>query len=168
MISRTGYSQGQEIDRILLYHIPISHLPIYGTVGARAEVMNSVFRKFLAGKEEHKAKDNTERVQPITHDARYGSTREATTSKVHRRRLASRFLAWIARHIHSDLPYHISKYQSAFDNACVRDSRQCKLHCRVGSICIHTWYSFIPDSSRDNAIVARFSDDSMWQDSGTT
>ena len=90
-----GYSQGQEINRILLYRVPnegatrgailISRLSIYGTMGVRSEVMNSVLQKFLVGKEEHKAKDITERVQPINHDAGYGSTREATASEVHQR-----------------------------------------------------------------------------------
>ena len=77
-----GYSQGQEIDRILLYPIPkevtsgailVSRLPINGTMGARAEVTNSVLQNVLVGKEEHRAKDNIERVQPITHDVRYVS-----------------------------------------------------------------------------------------------
>ena len=68
--------------------------------------MNSVLQQFLVGKEEHNtfrfcgkefqqdedfgirvtAKDNTERVQPITYDAKHGLTREATASEVHQLR----------------------------------------------------------------------------------
>ena len=51
-------------------------------MGARAEAINSLSQKSLVDKEERKAKDNTERVQPITHDARYDLTREASVSKV--------------------------------------------------------------------------------------
>ena len=49
----------------------VSRLPIYGTMGVRAGAMNTVLQKLVVGKEEHKAKETTERVQPITHDARY-------------------------------------------------------------------------------------------------
>ena len=58
-----GYFQGQETGRILLYRIPkegvtsgaifVSRVPIHGTMGARAEVTNSVLQKFLARKGEH-------------------------------------------------------------------------------------------------------------------
>ena len=41
-------------------------------MGAQAEAMNSVLPKFLVGKEEHNAKENTERVQSVIHGARYG------------------------------------------------------------------------------------------------
>ena len=96
-------------------------------MGATAESRNSVLQNFLVGKEEHKAKENT--------------TRETTASKVHRRRLASPFLACSARQIHADLPHHISKIQSAFENACVRDSRECNYiaaHAAYASTrCIH-------------------------------
>ena len=94
-------------------------------MGARAEVMNSVLQKFLVGKEEHKEKDNSERVPPSTHDARYGLTRKAAASEVHQLRSVTQSLAWIARQIRLDLSYHISKMQSTFENACVRDLRGC-------------------------------------------
>ena len=77
------------MDRTLLYRIPkegvtsgailVSRLPIYGAMGARAQVMNSVLQKPLVGKEE--AKDNTEREQPITHDAKHGLTRKVTARR---------------------------------------------------------------------------------------
>ena len=64
--------------------------------------MNSVLQQFLVGKEEHgnfrvcgkefrqnedfrfhvTAKDNTERVQPITYDAKNGLTRKATADEI--------------------------------------------------------------------------------------
>ena len=67
---------------------------LYGSLPERAEAMNSVLQQFLVGKEEHgtfrfcgkefqqdedfgihiTAKDNTERVQPITCDAKQGLT----------------------------------------------------------------------------------------------
>ena len=87
-----GNSQGQKIDRILLYRMPkirsykwsnfgfASTHQLYN--GAKAKAMNSVLQKLLIGKEEHKAKTNTERAQPITHDARYCLTRKASASKV--------------------------------------------------------------------------------------
>ena len=70
------------------------------------EVMNSVLQQFLVGKEKQgtfrfcgkefrqdedfgihiTAKDNTERVQPITHAAKNGLTRKATADEVHQLR----------------------------------------------------------------------------------
>ena len=61
-----GYSQGQEIDRILLYRIPkegvtrgailVSRLPIHGAMGARAEVMDSVLQNSWLPKKNIKRK----------------------------------------------------------------------------------------------------------------
>ena len=107
--------------------------------------MNSVLQQFLVGKEEHgtfrfcgngfrqdedfgihvTAKDNTERVQPITYDAKHGLTRKATADKTHHLRSVTQSLAWIARQTRPDLSYRISKIQSTFENACVRDLREC-------------------------------------------
>ena len=87
-----------------------------------AEARNSVLQQFLAGKEEHstsrfcwkefrqdedfgfqvRAKDNTERVQPITHDAKHVFTRKDTASKVHQVRSGTQRLAWIARQTRPD------------------------------------------------------------------
>ena len=72
------------------------------------------------------AKDNTERVQPITYEAKHGLTRKATASEVHQLRSVTRSLAWIARQTRPDFAYCISKIQSTFENACVRDLRECK------------------------------------------
>ena len=123
--STNGYSQGQEIDRILLYRIPkgqaangailASRLSTYGTKGARAGVMNPALQMFSTSKEEHGAMGNTVRVQPITHDASYDSRREATTSGVHQEKFNSRFLALIARQTLSDLLCRISKILSTFE-----------------------------------------------------
>ena len=126
-----GYSQGQEIDRILLYRIPKKRSykwinfwyrvhPICGTMGARAEVTNSVLQQFLVWK----------------------------ASKVHQSRFASQCLAWIARQIRSDLSCHISKIQSAFENACVRDSREFNYIVEYAAFASTRGVQFIPDSSR--------------------
>ena len=73
---------------------------LYGYLPEGAKTMNSVLQPFLVGKEEHNsfkfcrkefrqdedfgihvtAKDNTERVPPITYDAKHGLTRKATAN----------------------------------------------------------------------------------------
>ena len=78
-----------------------------------AEVTNSVLQQFLVGKEEHgifrfcekefpqdedfgihvTAKDNTERVQPITYDMKHGLTRKATANEIHQLRSVTQSLA---------------------------------------------------------------------------
>ena len=55
------------------------------------------------------AKDNTEGVQPITHDAKHGLTRNATADEIHQLRSVTQSLAWIARQTCPDLSYRISK-----------------------------------------------------------
>ena len=133
---------------------------LYGYLPEGAEAMNSVLQQFLVGKEEHitfrvcgkefqqdedfgilfTAKDNTERVQPITYDAKHGLTRKATASEVHQLRFVTQSLAWIARQTRPDLCYRFSKIQSTFENACVRDLRECN---RIVELCyfyIHTWH----------------------------
>ena len=133
-------------------------------MGARAEVMNSVLQKFLFGKEEQKAMDNTERIQPMTHDARYGLTREASVRKVHQWSFASRFLAWIARQVRPDFSYHISKIQSAFENACARHSRECNYIVEYAAFASTRGIHVIPGSSWCDTIVVRFSDASFCQE----
>ena len=113
---------------------------LYGYLSERAEVMNSVLQQLLVGKEKHgifrfcgkefrqdedfgihvTATDNTERVQPITHDVKHGFTRKATADEIHQLRSVTQSLAWIARQTRRDLSYRISKIQSTFENACVR------------------------------------------------
>ena len=107
--------------------------------------MNSVLQQFLVGKEERSTfrfcgkglqqdedfgihvttKDNTERVQPITYNVKKGLTRKGTADEVHQLRSVTQSLAWIARQTRPDLSYRISKIQTTFENACVRDFRQC-------------------------------------------
>ena len=104
-----------------------------------------VLQEFLVVKEEHNpfrlcgkeiqqdedfgirvtAKDNTERVQSITHEAKHGLTQKATASQVHQLRSVTQSLAWIARQTRPDLAYCILKIQSTFENACVRYLRKC-------------------------------------------
>ena len=82
-----------------------------------SEAMNSVLQQFLVGKEEHgtfsfcgkefrqdedfsihvTAKDNTERAQPITYDAKRGLTQKATADEIHQLRSVTQSLAWVAR-----------------------------------------------------------------------
>ena len=96
-------------------------------------------------------------------EIRYLLARKATVSKMHRSRSATRFLVRITRQIHSDLSYHISKIRSAFENACVGDPREGN-HVVEHATCASTrGIHSIPDSSWDNAIVARFSDASFCQ-----
>ena len=117
---------------------------LYGYL-PQAGAMNSVLQQFLVGKEEHctfrfcgkefeqdedfgihvTAKDNIERVQPITYDGKHGLTRKATANGVHQLRSVAQFLAWVARQTRLDFSYHISKIQSTFENSCVRDLREC-------------------------------------------
>ena len=116
---------------------------LYGYL-PQAEVMNSVLQQFLFGKEEHgtfrfcgkefrqdedfglhvTAKD-TEQAQPITHDVKHGLTRMATADEIHQRRSVTQSLAWIAKQTRPDLSYRIPQIQSTFENACVKDLREC-------------------------------------------
>ena len=116
-----------------------------GYVQEGAEATNSVLQQFLVGKEEHgtflfcgkefrqdedfgihvAAKDNTERLQSITHDAKRGVTRKATADEIHQLRSVTQSLAWIARQTRPDFSHRISKIRSTFENACVRDLREC-------------------------------------------
>ena len=101
---------------------------LYGYVLEGADVMNSVLQQFLVGKKEHgafrfcgkefrqdedfgiraTAKDNTERVQPITHDVKHGLTRKTTADEIHQLRSVTQSLAWIARQTRPDISYRIS------------------------------------------------------------
>ena len=71
------------------------------------------------------AKDNTERVQPITYDAKRGLTRKATADEIHQLRSVRQSLTWTSRQTRLDFSHRISKIQSTFENACVRDLREC-------------------------------------------
>ena len=67
----------------------------------------------------------TERVQPITYDAKHGLTRKTTADETHQLRSVTQSLAWIARQTRPDFSYRISKIQSTFENTFVRDLREC-------------------------------------------
>ena len=109
---------------------------LYGYLPEGAEVLNSVTTIFqwatrntvvssFAGKNFDKtmisafmsAKDNTERVQPITYDMKHGLTRKATATETHELRSVTQSLAWIARQTRPDFSHRISKIQSTFENA---------------------------------------------------
>ena len=145
--------------------------------------MNSVLQQFLVGKEEHgtfrfcgeefrqyedfgvhvTAKDNTERVQPITYDARNGLTRKATADETHQLRSVTQSLAWIARQTRPDLSYRISKIQRTFENACVGD-RECNRIVEYATSASTRGICFSPDFSLDDAVVATISDASFCQE----
>ena len=139
-----GYFQGQEIGRILQYHIPkgeatggamlASRLSVCGTKGTRAGVTNPVLQKFSACTEEHGAKGNSARVQPITHNATYDSTREASTSGgVHQEKYFARLLL-------SDPPFRVTK--STFEKCLCQRLTCARLHRGICSIRIHEQYQF--------------------------
>ena len=149
-----------------------------------AEAMNSVLQQFLVGKEEHgtfrfcwrefeqdedfgshvTAKDNAERAQPITYDAKHGLTRKATAGEIHQLRSVTQFLAWIARQTRPDLSYRISKIESTFENACVRDLRECNRIVEYAKSTSTRGIYFCPDCSWDAAVVATISDTSLCQE----
>ena len=54
-----------------------------------------------------------------------GLTRKATSDEIHQLRSVTRSLAWIARQTRPDLSHRISKIQITFENAIVRDLREC-------------------------------------------
>ena len=58
----------------------------------------------------------------------------------------------------------LRKVQSSVKNACVRDSRECNYIVESAACASTRGIHFIPDSSRDNAIVVRFSDASFCQE----
>ena len=120
---------------------------LYGYLPEGAEAMNYVLQQFLVGKEEQgtfrfcgkefrqyedfgidvTAKDNTERVQPITCDTKHGLTRKATADE---------------------------RFKARLKNAYVRDLRECfKIVVYATSTSTRGIYCS-PDSSWDDAVVA--------------
>ena len=55
----------------------------------------------------------------------HGLTRKATANGIHQLRSVTQSLAWIARQTRPGLSYRMSKIQSTFENACVKDLREC-------------------------------------------
>ena len=94
--------RGEESKIIAVMSSDVDDL-LYGYLPEGAEAMNSMLQQFFVGKEEHgtfsfcgiefrqdkdfgihvTAKDNTERVQPITYDAKHGLARKTTPNEVH-------------------------------------------------------------------------------------
>ena len=156
---------------------------LYGHLPGGAEATNSVLRHFWVGKEEHgtfrfygkefrqdedfgihvTAKDNTERIQPIIHDAKHGLTRKATADEIHQLRSVTQSLAWIARQTRPDLSYRISKIQSTFENVYVRDLRECNRIVDYATSTSTRGIYFSPDVSWNDAVVATISDASVCQ-----
>ena len=110
------------------------------------------------------AKDNTERIQPITYDAKHGSTRKATADGIYHLRSVTQSLAWIARQTRPDLSFRISKIQSTFENARVRDLRACNRIVEYATSTSTRGIYFSSDFSWDDAVVATISDASFCQE----
>ena len=127
-----------------------------------SEAMNSLLQQILVGKEEHgtfrfcgkefrqdedfgihvTAKDNIERVQPITFDAKHGLTQIAAADEIHQLRSVTQSLAWLARQTRPDRSHRIWKIQSTFEHACVRDLRECSRLWSVQHLHPHVASSF--------------------------
>ena len=140
--------------------------------------MNSVLQQFLVGEEEHgtsrfcgkefrqdedfgihvTAKDNIERVQPITYDAKAGVTRKATADEIHQLRSVTQSLACIARQTCPDLSYCTSKIQSTFE------MRECNRIVEYATSTSTRGIHCSPDFSWDDAVVATISDASFCQE----
>ena len=109
------------------------------------------------------AKNNTDRVQPTTYDAKHGLTRKATADEIHQLRSVTQSLAWIARQTRPDLSYRKSKIQSTFENACVRDLRECNRIVKYATSTSTRGIYFSPALSWDDAVVVTISDASFCQ-----
>ena len=79
-------------------------------------------------------------------------------------RSVTQSLAWIARQTRPDLSYRISKTQSTFENACVRDLRECNRIVENATSTSRRGMSFSPDFSWDDAVVVTISDASFCQE----
>ena len=157
---------------------------LYGYLPEGADVMNSVLQQFWVGKEEHSTfrfcgkefqqdedfgihvttKDNIERVRLITYDAKQCLTRKAAANDENQLRYVTQSLAWITRQTQPDLSYRISKIQSTFENACVRDLRECN---RIVEYLLSTSTRdiyFSPVFFWDDVVVVTISDASFCQE----
>ena len=91
-------------------------------------------------------------------------TRKATADEIHQSRSVTQSLAWIARQTRPDLSYRISKIQSTFEIACVRDLRECNciVECATSTSTRGSYFS--PGFSWNDAVVATISDASFCQE----
>ena len=107
-------------------------------------------------------KENTERVKPITYDAKHCLTRKATASELHQLRSVTQSLAWIARQTHPDLSYRLSV--RTFENARVRDLRECNriMECAMPTSKRGIYFSAV--FSWDDAVGATIIDSSFCQE----
>ena len=91
-------------------------------------------------------------------------TRKATADEIHQLRSVTQSLAWIARQTRPDVSYRISKIQSTFENACVRELQECNHIVEYATSTSTRGVYFTPDSSLDDAVVATISDASFCQE----
>ena len=108
--------------------------------------------------------DNTERVQPIIYDVKHGLTQRVTADEIHQVRSVTRSLAWIARQTRPDLSCCISKIQSTFKNACVRDLRECNKIVEYATSTSTRGIYFSSDFSWDDAIFVTINGASSCQE----
>ena len=90
------------------------------------------------------------------------SHEKAIASGVHQWRSVTSSLAWIARQTRPDLSYRISKIQGTFENACVKDLRECNRIVKC-SISTSTRVIYFLHFSWDDAVVVTISDTSSCQ-----
>ena len=91
-------------------------------------------------------------------------TRKATADEIHQLRSVTQSLAGIASRSRPDLSYCVSKIQSTFENACVRDLRECNRIVDYATSASTRGIYVSPDFSGDGAVVVTISDASFWQE----
>ena len=95
---------------------------------------------------------------------KHGLTRKATADEIHQLRSVTQSLGWIARQTRPDLSYRVSKIQSTFENACVRDLRECNRTVEYATSTSTRGIYFSPDLSWDDAALVTISDASFCQE----
>ena len=145
--------------------------------------MNSVLQQFLVGKEENgifkfcrKDSDNTKTLASCHRHGQHRTstadhlrcqarlTQRVAADEIHQVRSVTRSLAWIARQTRPDLSYCISKIQSTFKNACVRDLRECNKIVEYTTSTSTRGIYFSSDFSWDDAIFVTINGASSCQE----
>ena len=89
-------------------------------------------------------------------------TRKATVDEIHQLRSVTQFLALIARQTSPDFEHRISKVRRTFENACVRDLRECnRIKCATYT---STRGIVSPNLSWVDAVLVTTKDSSFGQD----
>ena len=88
----------------------------------------------------------------------------ATENEVLQLRSVTQSLAWIARQTRPGVSYRISEIQSTFENAYVRDLRECNRIVEYATPTSTRGIYFSPAFSSGDAVVATISDASFCQE----